>query len=75
MMISRQIGEWKRDNNVIVFQVSRWEAILKRVLRLGEDMGLDREFVKQIYIGIHDESIRQQVDVMNLAKKEEAVNS
>jgi chorismate mutase len=74
MMISKQIGEWKRDNNVIVFQVSRWEAILKRVLQLAEDMGLDREFVKQIYISIHDESIRQQVDVMNVAKKE-AVSS
>jgi chorismate mutase len=75
MMISKQIGEWKRDNNVIVFQVSRWEAILKRVLQLAEDMGLDREFVKQIYISIHDESIRQQVDVMNVAKKETAVSS
>jgi len=75
MMVSKEIGEWKRDNNMIIFQVSRWEAILKRVLELAEDMGLEREFVKQIYVLIHDESIRAQVEVMNAAKKGEGVGA
>lgn len=71
MLLSKEIGEWKRDNNVIVFQVSRWEEILKKVLDLGETMGLNRDFVKALYVQIHDESIRAQVEVMNLAKKKE----
>lgn len=74
-MISKQIGEWKRDNHVVVFQVSRWDEIQKRVLQLAEDMNLNREFVKQIYGLIHDESIRSQVDVMNQEKKVQAVSS
>ena len=73
MLVSKEIGEWKRDNNVIVFQVSRWEEILKKVLDLGETMGLSRDFVKALYVLIHDESIRTQVEVMNLAKKKDEV--
>ena len=73
MIVSKEIGEWKRDNNVIVFQVSRWEEILKKVLDLGETMGLNRDFVKALYVLIHDESIRTQVEVMNLAKKKDEV--
>jgi chorismate mutase len=69
MMVSRHIGEYKRDHNLIVFQMSRWEEILKRVLRLSEDMGLHREFAKQLYVLIHDESIRVQEQVMNASKK------
>jgi chorismate mutase len=49
--------------------MSRWEEILKRVLRLSEDMGLHREFAKQVYVLIHDESIRVQEQVMNASKK------
>jgi chorismate mutase len=79
MMVSQKIGEWKRDNNVIVFQVSRWEEVLKKVIELGDNLGLRPEFVKQLYMAIHDESIRTQVDVMNITKKEqpkgEAVSS
>ena len=71
MLLSQEIGEWKRDNNVIVFQVSRGEEIMKKVLDLGETMGLNRDFVKALYVQIHDESIRAQVEVMNLAKKKE----
>jgi chorismate mutase len=69
MLLSKEIGEWKRDNNIIVFQVSRWEEILKKALDLGETMGLTRDFVKALYVLIHDESIRTQVDVMNLTRK------
>jgi hypothetical protein len=32
-------------------------------------MGLHREFVKQLYVLIHDESIRVQEQVMNAPKK------
>jgi chorismate mutase len=74
MMISHEIGKYKRDNNIIVFQMSRWEEILKRVLRLAEDMGLSREFVKHLYVTIHDESIRVQEQVMNERKKQSAAS-
>ncbi|MBA3647732.1 MAG: bifunctional 3-deoxy-7-phosphoheptulonate synthase/chorismate mutase type II [Chitinophagales bacterium] len=71
MLLSKEIGDWKRDNNVIVFQVSRWEEVLKKVLELGENLGLKRDFVKQLYMQIHDESIRTQVDIMNITSKDQ----
>ncbi|MFI5134310.1 MAG: chorismate mutase [Chitinophagales bacterium] len=74
MIVSKEIGEYKRDNNIIVFQMSRWEEILKRIVQLADDMGLHREFVKQLYVLIHDESIRVQEQVMNAPKKTQAVS-
>ena len=73
MMLSKEVGEWKRENNVAIFQVSRWEEVLKRVLKLADNMGLDSAFVKNLYMLLHDESIRIQVDMMRESKKEQPV--
>jgi len=43
-------------------------------VQLADDMGLHREFVKQLYVLIHDESIRVQEQVMNAPKKVQAVS-
>lgn len=66
MQLSRQIGEWKKEHHVVVFQHKRWEEILHRVLSLAEQMDLSKEFIKKIYELVHEESIRTQEQVMNL---------
>ena len=73
MMLSKEVGDWKREKNVAIFQVSRWEEVLKRVLKLAENMGLDADFVKSLYMLLHDESIRIQVEMMRESKKEQPV--
>ena len=35
-----QIGEFKRENNVAIFQISRWKEIFKSRQRLGKEMDL-----------------------------------
>jgi hypothetical protein len=42
-------------------------------LKLAENMGLDAAFVKSLYMLLHDESIRIQVEVMRESKKEQPV--
>lgn len=65
MAISTQIGEYKRDNNIIVLQVAHWKQIIESGTAKGNLLGLPKEFVKDLYQLMHDESIRRQTEVMN----------
>ena len=65
MSVARNIGQYKKDNNMTVLQVERWSEILKTRLQSGEIKELDRDFILKLYALIHDESIRQQTEVMN----------
>lgn len=65
MSVARQIGDYKKDNQVTILQISRWEEILRTRLKNGEMMGLSQNFIKELYQLIHNESIRIQNGVMN----------
>jgi len=68
MELVKSIGTYKKENKVTVFQLERWKAILQRTNAMGNPMGLTQEFINGLFNVIHDESIRQQTEVMNLEK-------
>lgn len=70
MNVAGQIGEYKRDNNVTILQVQRWEEILSKRVVQGTAMGLSEDFIKKLLQLIHKESIRRQTQVMNQSKLE-----
>lgn len=65
MNIAEQIGAYKRDNQVTILQVQRWEEILSKRIMHGAAMGLSEEFIKKLLQLIHKESIRRQTAIMN----------
>lgn len=65
MDIAEKIGEYKRDNQVTILQVNRWEQIISERSRQGQAMGLSEGFVRELLQLIHKESIRRQTQVMN----------
>jgi len=65
MKISEKIGQYKKDNNVTILQVNRWEEIVKTRITLGKAMGLSEEFTNDMMKLIHRESIQIQTKVMN----------
>ena len=65
MKISEKIGQYKKDNNVTILQVNRWEEIIKSRVTLGKAMGLDEGFTRDLLRLIHHESIQVQTKVMN----------
>lgn len=71
MKISEKIGQYKKDNNVTILQVNRWEEIIQTRISLGKAMGLNTEFTGDLLKLIHHESIQVQTKVMN--KVEERV--
>lgn len=65
MKISKQIGQYKKDNNVTILQVSRWEEIVHTRVALGKAMGLEEDFTRDLLRLVHHESIQVQTQVMN----------
>lgn len=68
MKIVSQIGEYKRDNNVTILQVSRWDEILQKRTAYGSALNLEKDFTEKVLELIHSESIRKQTAIMNAVK-------
>lgn len=65
MKISEKIGQYKKENNVTILQVNRWEEIVQTRIALCKAMGLNEEFTGELLKLIHHESIQVQTKVMN----------
>ena len=65
MKISEKIGQYKKENNVTILQVNRWEEIVHTRIALCKAMGLNEEFTNDLLKLIHHESIQVQTKVMN----------
>ena len=64
MKIAREIGAYKKDNNMTILQTERWKEVLQKFIERGCQNGLSEEFITRIIKSIHDESIEQQESVM-----------
>lgn len=64
MEISRQIGEYKKKNNIAILQTSRWDAVLDKVIAKGAGYGLSEKFVTKVFNAIHDASVSVQNDIL-----------
>ena len=65
MKISEQIGALKKENNVAVLQIKRWNEILEKMLLNGHEKQLSDEFILRFFKAIHQESISHQEKVIN----------
>jgi len=66
MKIAEKIAEYKKENNITVLQTRRWNEILERAYKKGEQLGLSKEFITKYFDAIHLESITHQTKIMNL---------
>jgi chorismate mutase len=65
MSIAEKIGEYKKNNNVTIFQQSRWNEVLEKALVKASKVGLSEEFITRYMDAIHMESINRQNQIMN----------
>ena len=65
MRISREIAEYKKLHNMTVVQTTRYSEILDKRAAQGSLCGMSPDFVRDIYEHIHEESVRQQLEIMN----------
>lgn len=71
MHLVDQIGYYKRDHNVTVFQKVRWKEISESRALWARRLGLDAEFMDELFKMIHQASIRRQEIIMNRQEKEQ----
>jgi chorismate mutase len=65
MKIAEQIGTYKKENNITILQVSRWDEILHKRINYGKALKLNPDFTEKLLELIHTESIRRQTEIMN----------
>ena len=65
MQVSRQIGQYKKENNIAILQTSRWDAVLAKVIEKGRAYGLSEEFITEIFNTIHEESVESQNQILS----------
>jgi len=62
MMISKEIGAFKKLHKIPVLQHRRYDSILQESVQIGKDLNLNPDFVAFLIKAIHEESIKQQID-------------
>ena len=65
MRVSREIGQYKKEHNMTVLQTSRYNEILDKRGAPGSLCCMDAKFIKEIFEAIHEESVRQQIEIIN----------
>ncbi len=65
MRISGEIAMYKKKHNMAVVQTTRYSEILEKRCAHGALCGMNPEFVRRIYEAIHEESVRQQMEIIN----------
>jgi chorismate mutase len=64
MDLAREIGELKREHDVSILQLERWKEIIETCMQKAESAGINREFMRNIFLQIHDEAIRLQTEIL-----------
>jgi len=71
MSLVEKIGEFKKENNVAIFQISRWKEIFKSRSEWGKQLNLDDEFTVDLLRLLHQQSVKKQTEVFNMIEDEQ----
>ena len=63
MAISRRIGQYKKEHSMKVVQIGRHDQMMTRRMAAAKEMGMSPDFMRTIMSVIHEESVRQQIDL------------
>ncbi len=69
MNVVEQIGDYKKNKNIAVFQLRRWRQIIENRVEFGSQLSLNKKFIKDILSIIHKESIMIQINKKEINSK------
>lgn len=67
--VVEKIAQAKVEQNITALQSSRFDQLMKERLDSAAKLGLDTDFIKEIFNAIHEDSIRIQTDHFQKNKK------
>jgi len=65
MDIVREIGKYKKENNVTALQINRWAQLMEDRVKLGQKLNLNKTFTQILFQLIHEDSVRMQTEIMD----------
>jgi len=65
MEVSRDIGQYKKEHRMPVLQTARYDSIMNSRVKTAQEMGMSGDFMRIVLSAIHEESVRQQIEVFN----------
>jgi chorismate mutase len=65
MEVVKEIGAYKKENNITILQLKRWKHIMEDRIAIGTNMGLDKQFLLLLLELVHENSIQQQTKIFN----------
>ncbi len=63
--IVKQIGQYKKENNVTALQINRWSQLMDSRVSLGKKLNINETFIKILFQLIHEDSVRMQTEIMD----------
>jgi chorismate mutase len=63
--IVNQIALYKKTNNVMALQIDRWTKMMNDRVKLSSKLNLDPVFIKILFQLIHEDSVRQQTELID----------
>ncbi len=65
MSLMPEIADYKKKNNIAVFDEEREVEIMKTLKSIAKEQGLEEGFVEEVFLSILNESKRIQNDIIN----------
>ena len=65
MEVIEEIGDYKKENNITILQLKRWQHIIEDRLAIGTSLGLDPAFLLSMLELVHEASIQRQTQIFN----------
>lgn len=65
MRVCREIGTYKKEHNLTVVQTARYTEILDKRGAQASLCGMTDSFIRDIFEHIHEESVAQQIEILN----------
>lgn len=65
MGVCRQIGRYKKEHSMPVVQAGRYGDIMASRVEAAVRMHMGAEFMRTVLSAVHEESVRQQINILN----------
>jgi chorismate mutase len=65
IQVIEEIGKYKKEHHITIFQLERWQEILRTRGQWADKMGISRQHIEKLCQLLHEESIRVQNGLMN----------
>ena len=66
MKVSNKIAQIKKESNISVLQMNRWNKLLFDRMEYAKNIGVSESFIKEIFELIHKESVKLQDEIIKI---------